>query len=100
MTDNQNGFAPVGWKTTIMDGTWWRTGSFPGSAGMMKRQSDGISWVVLLNSSAWNGPDIYSYISNMMNKALTKISPWPEEDLFAYSVPTPLKTTLTELAGK
>jgi CubicO group peptidase (beta-lactamase class C family) len=100
MTDNQNGFAPVGWKTTIMNGTWWRTGSFPGSAGMMKRQSDGISWVVLLNSSAWNGPDIYSYISNMMNKAVSKISPWPAEDLFAYSVPTPLKTTLTELAGK
>jgi len=39
------------------------TGSFPGSAGMMKRQSDGISWVVLFNSSAWNGPEIYNYIS-------------------------------------
>jgi len=96
MTDNSNGFAPVGWKGTLMDGTWWRTGSFPGSAGMLKRQSDGISWVVLFNSSAWNGPEIYSYISNMMNKVVMKIDPWPQYDLFTYSLPTPLKTSLKE----
>lgn len=100
MTDSQNGFAPVGWKATILGGTWWRTGSFPGTAGMMKRQSDGISWVVLLNSSSWNGPDIYSYISNMMNKVITRLEPWPDTDLFNLSVPVPLKLTLTELAIK
>ena len=100
MTDNDNGFAPVGWKGTVLDGTWWRTGSFPGSAGMMKRQSDGISWVVLFNSSSWNGPEIYSYISNMMNKVVSKIDPWPEYDLFDYSLPVPLKTTLSEYTKK
>jgi hypothetical protein len=100
MTDGNNGYAPVGWKATVMDGTWWRTGSFPGSAGMMKRQSDGISWVVLFNTSAWNGPDIYSYISNMMNKVVAKIDPWPQYDLFAYSLPTPLKTSLKDFSSK
>lgn len=100
MTDNNNGYAPVGWKATMMDGTWWRTGSFPGSAGMMKRQSDGISWVVLFNSSAWNGPEIYSYISNMMHRVISKIEPWPEYDLFSYSVPVPLKTNLSEYSSK
>ena len=100
MTENDNGFAPVGWKGTVMDGTWWRTGSFPGSAGMMKRQSDGISWVVLFNSSAWNGPEIYSYISNMMNHAISKIDFWPDYDLFRYSLPIPLKTTLTEYSSR
>lgn len=100
MTDGSNGFAPVGWKATVMNGTWWRTGSFPGSAGMLKRQSDGISWVVLFNSSAWNGPEIYSYISNMMNRVLNKISLWPEDDLFAYSVPVPLKTNPEEITIK
>ena len=95
MTDNDNGFAPVGWKTTVFNGTWWRTGSFPGSAGMMKRQSDGISWVVLFNSSAWNGPEIYSYINNMMYRVISQINPWPEYDLFNYSIPVPLRTTLT-----
>ena len=100
MTENDNGFAPVGWKGTVMDGTWWRTGSFPGSTGMMKRQSDGISWVVLFNSSAWNGPEIYSYISNMMNHAISKIDFWPDYDLFSYSLPIPLKTTLTEYSSR
>ncbi len=96
MTDNQNGFAPIGWKTTIYNGTWWRTGSFPGSAGMMKRQSDGVSWVVLLNSSAWNGPEIYSYINNMMYRVLSQLKPYREDDLFNYSLPVPLKPLLTD----
>jgi CubicO group peptidase (beta-lactamase class C family) len=100
MTDTNNGFAPVGWKATVLDGTWWRTGSFPGSAGMMKRQSDGLSWVVLFNSSAWNGPEIYSYISNMMNKVVLRIDPIPQFDLFSYSLPTPLKTNLKEYINR
>jgi hypothetical protein len=97
MTDNSNGYAPVGWKTTVIDGTWWRTGSFPGTAGMMKRQSDGISWVVLLNSSAWNGPEIYTYINTMMYRVLSQIKTWPEYDLFNYSLPAPLNTSLSGL---
>ncbi|MBK7133956.1 MAG: beta-lactamase family protein [Bacteroidales bacterium] len=100
MTDNNQGFAPVGWKTTVYNGTWWRTGSFPGSAGMMKRQSDGISWVVLFNSSAWNGPEIYSYINNMMYRVIAQVQPWPEEDLFTYSLPVPLKTTMDEYQSR
>jgi CubicO group peptidase (beta-lactamase class C family) len=95
MTDGNNGFAPVGWKATILNGTWWRTGSFPGSAGMIKRQSNGISWVVLFNSSAWNGPEIYSYISNMMSRVVSQMNPLPEEDLFNYSIPVPLKVALS-----
>ncbi len=96
MTDISNGFAPVGWKATVMDGTWWRTGSFPGSAGMMKRQPDGIAWVVLFNSSAWNGPEIYAYISNMMTRVLSRLSPVPDYDLFNNSLPLPLNSVLTE----
>jgi CubicO group peptidase (beta-lactamase class C family) len=96
MTDNENGFAPVGWKTTVENGTWWRTGSFPGSAGMMKRQSDGYGWVVLFNSSAWNGPEIYSYINNMMYRVISQVKEWPEEDLFEYSLPLPLKANLKD----
>lgn len=97
MTDNGNGYAPVGWKTTIYNGTWWRTGSFPGSAGMMKRQSDGISWVVLFNSSSWNGPEIHSYVNNMMHRVVSQIREWPEYDLFNYSLPVPLNFTSENL---
>ena len=98
MTDSGNGFAPIGWKTTFFNGTWWRTGSFPGTAGMIKKQSDGIAWAVLLNSSAWNGPEIYSYINNMMYKVLSKAGDWPEYDLFYNSLPLPLNINLTKLS--
>jgi CubicO group peptidase (beta-lactamase class C family) len=90
MTDSNNGYAPVGWKTAIYDGTWWRTGSFPGTAGMMKRQADGTAWVVLLNTSAWNGPEISTDINYMMSRALSKVKTWPDTDLFNYSVSVPL----------
>jgi CubicO group peptidase (beta-lactamase class C family) len=94
MTDTRNGFAPVGWKTTIFDGTWWRTGTFPGSAAMMKRQSDGTAWVVLLNSSAWNGPEIASDINYMMSRALAQTRSWPQRDLLDYSLPVPLNSDI------
>ena len=91
MTDQSNKFAPVGWKTTLIDGNWIRTGSFSGTAGIMKRQPDGISWVVLFNSSAWNGPEITSYINRMMSKAVTQVEQWPDYDLFNNSLPMPIK---------
>lgn len=99
MTDNGNGFAPVGWKTTVYNGTWWRTGSFPGSAGMMKRQSDGLSWVVLFNSSAWNGPEIYSYINNLMYKVISQVKEWPDYNLFDNSLPLPLNIRMPLLSS-
>jgi CubicO group peptidase (beta-lactamase class C family) len=91
MTDMNNNYAPVGWKSTIINGIWTRTGSFSGTAGMMKRQPDGISWVVLFNSSAWNGPEIHSYIDRMMTRFISDVSEWPESDLFEYSLPLPVK---------
>ena len=94
MTDTNNGFAPVGWKTTFLDGTWWRTGTFPGTAGMLKRQSDGTAWVVLLNTSAWNGPEISTDINYMMTRALSQVKIWPDRDLFNYSLPVPLNDDL------
>ena len=98
MTDLNNKFAPVGWKTAYIDGTWIRTGSFAGTAGMMKRQPDGISWVVLLNTSAWNGPEINSYINRMMSKVLLHIEEWPENDLFENSLPLPIRLELSGIS--
>lgn len=96
MTDNGKGLAPAGWKTTLYNGTWWRTGSFPGSAGMMKRQQDGTSWVVLLNSSAWNGPEIHSYINDLMYRVLSNLRETQKDDLFEYSLPVPVAVGNTD----
>jgi CubicO group peptidase (beta-lactamase class C family) len=95
MTDMNNQFAPVGWKTTYIDGNWIRTGSFSGTAGMIKRQPDGISWVVLMNSSTWNGPEIHSYINRMMSKVLLQVREWPDHDLFDNSLPLPIRMELS-----
>jgi len=92
MTDVYNGYAPVGWRATMVNGSWWRTGSFSGTTAMMKRMPDGTAWVVLLNSSAWNGPELSSDIDQMMSRFLSKVRDWPEHDLFSYSVPVPIKS--------
>jgi CubicO group peptidase (beta-lactamase class C family) len=90
MTDVYNGYAPVGWRATLTNGSWWRTGSFPGTTAMMKRLPDGTAWVVLMNSSAWNGPELSSDVDRMMAKFMSRVREWPEEDLFAYSLPVPV----------
>jgi CubicO group peptidase (beta-lactamase class C family) len=93
MTSNDRGSAPIGWKSIMNNGIWWRTGYFPGTTAMLKRQPDGFSWVVLCNTSSWNGSGIYSYINNMMTKVFSQVKSWPDYDLFSYSLPVPLKTT-------
>lgn len=100
MTDISNGLAPIGWKTTYPNGTWWRTGSYPGTAGMMKRQADGTVWVVLLNSSAWNGPEIHSFINSMMTRVISQVKDWPSGDLLEHSLPVPLFADLTDYQSK
>lgn len=91
MTDPENGYAPVGWRGTLQDGSWWRTGTFSGTACMMKRLPDGTAWVVLFNTSAWNGPEISLSVDRMMTRFITDVSSWPANDLFSFYVPVPLK---------
>jgi hypothetical protein len=63
---------------------------------MIKRQPDGVAWVVLLNTSAWNGPEISTDINIMMARGLATIHTWPERDLFSFSVPVPLVDELPD----
>ena len=91
MTDVYNGYAPVGWRTTLTNGSWWRTGSFAGTTAMMKRMRDGTAWVVLMNTSGWNGPELTSDIDRMMSKFLSRVREWPVDDLFKFSLPVPVK---------
>lgn len=99
MTGNEKGSAPIGWKSIVNEGTWWRTGYFPGTSAVMKRQSDGFSWVVLCNSSSWNGPEIYSYINGMMSRIFSQVSSWPDYDLLDFSLPVPLNISLAGYPG-
>ena len=62
---------------------------------MIKRQPDGLSWIVLLNTSAWNGPEIHTYINRMMAGAVSKIDEWPEYNLLDNTLPVPIRFELT-----
>lgn len=84
MVENKFFRGPLGWKVVKDNGDWIRTGSMAGTSALVKRQSNGFSWVVILNSSCWKGPKLPAYINYMMGKIEKTIKIWPKQDLFKY----------------
>ncbi len=85
MTENKFFRGPLGWKIVKDNGDWIRTGSMAGTSAIMKRQSNGFSWVVIINSSSWKGPRLPAYVNYMMGKIEKSVSVWPKQDLFKYT---------------
>ena len=71
-----------GWRGSDSYGTWWRTGYLTGSSALMVRQGDGLSWVILTNTSTYKDSRIHRYTSRMMFGAVNKVEQWPTVDLF------------------
>ncbi|MEX0988288.1 MAG: serine hydrolase domain-containing protein [Bacteroidales bacterium] len=71
-----------GWRGNDNRGTWWRTGYFNGSTAMVVRQSDGVNWVLLMNTSTYRQSRIHRYSSSMMFQAIRNVEIWPYLDLF------------------
>jgi CubicO group peptidase (beta-lactamase class C family) len=84
MTVNKDFKGPLGWKVVKDNGDWIRTGSMAGTSAIMKRQSSGFSWIIIINSSSWKGPRLPAYINYMMEKIEKKNLNWPKTDLFKY----------------
>lgn len=82
MTCSERTKGPLGWIKVTKTGDWWRTGSMAGTSTMMKRCANGISWVVLFNSSSWKGTLFAHEINGMMDRTLRKMKSWPDHDLF------------------
>jgi hypothetical protein len=55
-----------------------------GTSAMIKKQSDGISWVFISNSSCWKGSGLSVDIERLMNKIIPGIREWPDRNLFQY----------------
>ncbi|MEE4116835.1 MAG: serine hydrolase domain-containing protein [Marinilabiliaceae bacterium] len=91
MTDNSNGWAPVGWKGSTANGYWWRTGSFAGTSAMVRRYPDGMIWVALFNTNTWKQSKFPSDVSSMLTRAISRTNNWTDEDLFEYNLPVPLE---------
>lgn len=71
----------IGWRGVDSRDNWWRTGTLPGSVGMIMRKHDGVSWVLLLNTST-NTRWIHSKLSILMASAIHLTKEWPDADLF------------------
>lgn len=84
MTEHKFFRGPLGWKVVKDNGDWIRTGSMAGTSALVKRQSNGFCWVVIINSSSWNGPRLPAYINAMMGRVEKRIKNWPNQDLFKY----------------
>jgi CubicO group peptidase (beta-lactamase class C family) len=82
MTSPERG-QPYGWRYADDQGTWWRTGTLAGTSAMMKRKENGISWVVITNTSNRRSGSFPSRINWLMDSQLEKIAEWPERDFFA-----------------
>jgi CubicO group peptidase (beta-lactamase class C family) len=84
MVVNKDFRGPLGWKVVKDNGDWIRTGSMAGTSAIMKRQSNGFCWVIIINSSSWKGPRLPAYVNYMMGKIEKKITSWPKNDLFKF----------------
>lgn len=84
MTRRFGGRSPIGWMKVDYLNNWWRTGTLAGSTVLLKKQSNGLSWILVANTSSWRGSRFPKTINYEMSKILRRINKWPEYDLFNY----------------
>lgn len=84
MTGNDYAKGPLGWKSTTSYGDWTRTGSMAGSVAMLKRHSNGMSWIFISNTSSWKGSRFPYEINRLMQSMIRSDKEWPQQDLFNY----------------
>jgi CubicO group peptidase (beta-lactamase class C family) len=82
MTNSTPQILPIGWAKATSSGEWSRTGTLSGSSALLKYQKNGISWVLITNTSSWKGSRFPRQIDNLIKTGLTKITEWPDRDLF------------------
>ena len=102
MTNNgKKGHDLLGWKGSDGYGTWWRTGTLSGSSALLVRQKNGISWIIILNTTTYRHARIHRDVSRMMFQAINSVKDWPENDLFYFDQPAPVPPRyLTKIASK
>ncbi len=81
---DEKGLDPLGWRSTNENGEWWRTGTLPGSSALIKREPNGISWVMITNTSNYKGPHLAIEMDRVMSGTLKKINKWPDYNLFDF----------------
>jgi len=82
MTSSSPQILPIGWAKVNSNGDWSRTGTLSGTSALLKYQRDGYSWVLITNTSSWKGARFPRHIDALFNKAMQRVTVWPERNLF------------------
>lgn len=76
-------YRPIGWVRAGAHSDWTRTGTLAGTSAMLKKQADGYIWMFVTNTSSWKGSKFTRYIDRMYRTASSRVTGWPERDLYA-----------------
>lgn len=74
-----------GWAVRPIRGgkaNYWHTGSLPGTASLLVRRWDGLSWAALFNQRSENKDLPDGAIDPALHRAADAVEKWPEHDLF------------------
>ncbi|HAF28474.1 MAG TPA: serine hydrolase [Bacteroidales bacterium] len=91
MTKSSKWVRPFGWTGTDNNGYWWRTGTLSGTSALLKREQNGLSWILIINTTPKYGARFPVQINKTMIKGLATIDNWPTYDLFDYYEPKSLQ---------
>lgn len=98
MTKSTKKIRPFGWTGTDKNGFWWRTGTLSGTSALLKREKNGISWVLIINTSPKYGARFPVQINKTLIRGLATINDWPSYDLFDYYEPRQLTNKMLTIA--
>lgn len=74
---------PLGWRN--VDGEhWWRSGTLSGTSALLTRDLNGISWVIISNTTPRRG-SFWNTSRWALRTAFKEIKTWPSTDLFEVS---------------
>lgn len=82
----QDHYYGCGWmvrpKDNLGRANYWHSGSLPGTATLLVRRWDGLSWAVLFNQRSQDKKLPDSAIDPALHRAANSVTDWPEHDLF------------------
>ncbi len=71
---------PLGWRS-VRGEHWWRTGTLSGTSALLTRDVNGMSWVIVSNTTPRRG-SFPSTSRWALREAFKQIRNWPSHDLF------------------
>ena len=72
---------PLGWRSVKGD-HWWRTGTLSGTSALLTRDINGMSWVIVTNTTNNRSRGFTSSSRYSLRRSFQLVKDWPGHDLF------------------